>query len=233
MADRATAELEAFLNKTPSAADLPEHLNALKLHVMNEGIPANSDGSSKLRPLIWSILLGVEPMAVDDYLALLEKGASPGYQKIRNDTFRTLANDTLFKARVNEPSLIRLLNSYSWHATDNATRQETRDYRDVAYVQGMNILAAPFLYSAQSEVQAFAMYRCWVDSCLPTYTRPDLAGVHMGVKLLDRCLEQLDSKLYRHLRLKGLSAEVYAFPCEHNTPYHSSTATDQTTKQPS
>lgn len=213
---RATAELEAFLAKQPGRADLAEHLNALKLHVMNEGVPANADGSSKLRPLIWCILLGIEPIAVDDYLALLERGASPAYQKIRNDTFRTLANDTLFKSRVSEPALIRLLNSYSWHATDLCKAGDARDaIRDVAYVQGMNILAAPFLYVAASEVQAFAMYKCWVDACMPTYTRPDLAGVHMGVKLLDRCLEQLDAKLYRHLRLKGLTAEVYAFPCKH------------------
>ncbi|BFZ53686.1 CDC16 protein [Savitreella phatthalungensis] len=207
-AGRAAAELAAFLDKRPAPGELEEHLSALKLHLMNEGMPAQPDGSSEVRALVWSLLLGVSPIAVEEYLDMLQRSASPAYQKIRNDTFRTLANDPLFKARVSEASLIRVLNSYAWRLHDKRDQNPGH----VGYVQGMNILAAPFLYCCTSEVQAYALYSDFVERHVPTYVRPDLAGVHLGVKLVDRCLEQLDAKLYRHLRSRRLTAEVWAFP---------------------
>lgn len=33
-------------------------------------------------------------------------------------------------------------------------------------------------------------------------------------QLLDRCFEAVDPELSEHLKRKGLSAELYAFPCE-------------------
>ena len=185
--------LERFLQTKPS--DLTSSIRDLRLHILNEGI---SDG--ELRSRVWSILLGVRPLDTDAYLQLVERGASPAYQKIRHDTFRTLASDPLFKNKVSELSLIRVLNAYAWDVNEN-------------YVQGMNILAAPFLYVCRSEVQAFALYSEWITHHVPSYVQPNLGGVHAGVKLIDCILKKLDTKLYLYLKTKGLSAELYAFPC--------------------
>jgi hypothetical protein len=57
-------------------------------------------------------------LETDAYLALIHRGASPAYSKIRNDTFRTLATDPLFRRRVSEASLIRLLNAVAWKLHD-------------------------------------------------------------------------------------------------------------------
>ncbi|ORY81962.1 TBC-domain-containing protein [Protomyces lactucae-debilis] len=205
------SELEHFLSQRPSPQDLPDLVRSLKLHILNEGIPTSQD---HLRPLLWSILLQAEPASTDKYLELVERGASPAYQKIRNDTFRTLATDLGFKNRVSELALIRLLNAHAWHALDReAEKGMEANGSGVPYVQGMNILAAPFLYACHSEVQAFELYETWLQRECPLYVQsPTLVGVHMGCTLLDRCLAQLDGKLAAHLKSKGLTAEVYAFP---------------------
>lgn len=66
-------------------------------------------------------------MATDDYLSLIHRGASPAYSKIRNDTFRTLTTDPLFRRRVSEASLIRLLNAIAWKLYD--AKEEERQTR--------------------------------------------------------------------------------------------------------
>lgn len=209
-------ELEAFLKTRPE--NLEESIRDLKLHILNNGIPSSPDGTSSVRCTVWSILLDVAPMKTDEYLELVYRGASAAYQKIRHDTFRTLASDPLFKNKVSEASLIRVLNSYAWQYLDHQVALETIDHglevETIPYVQGMNVLAAPFLYACNSEVQAFAMYSTWIGREIPLYVRPSLEGVHKGVRLVDRCLKRLDLKLYNFLLLKGLSAELYAFPCE-------------------
>jgi cell cycle arrest protein BUB2 len=66
------------------------------------------------RPLIWKLLLDVRSLEASTYLSLLAKGPSPMHDKIRNDAFRTLATDQNFKARVNETTLIRVLDAFVW-----------------------------------------------------------------------------------------------------------------------
>lgn len=67
-------------------------------------------------------------MPTDEYLGLIHRGASPAYSKIRNDTFRTLTTDPLFRRRVSEASLIRLLNAIAWrlHDAKEEERQSSR-----------------------------------------------------------------------------------------------------------
>lgn len=184
-------------------------------------------------------------MPTDDYLALIHRGRSPAYSKIRNDTFRTLATDPLFKRRVTEASLIRLLNAVAWKLHDSRAKPRSRPtssrrrereslvntppripeepeepgsvgtniVRDSAiYVQGMNVLCAPFLYAARSEVEAFALFHYFVTKECPGYIRGAMDGVHKGLRLVDRCLEIVEPKLAAHLSSKGLHAELYAFP---------------------
>lgn len=94
----------------------------------------------------------------------------------------------------------------------------------------MNVLAAPFLYTMPSELEAFYCFSSFIEVMCPSYVQPTLEGVHRGLKvcgstaagylgltfraeLLDRCLKIVDPDLFAHLRSKNLSAEIYAFPC--------------------
>lgn len=80
------------------------------------------------------------------------------------------------------------------------------------YVQGMNVLCAPFLYAARSEVEAFALFHYFITKECPGYIRGAMDGVHKGLRLVDRCLEIVEPKLAKYLFSKGMHAELYAFP---------------------
>lgn len=204
-------------------------------------------------------MLDAPVLRTDDYLGLVHRGASPAYSKIRNDTFRTLTTDPLFRRRVSEASLIRLLNAIAWRLHDArpqhpvpTTRQSLPSLQDTPtkashayqshgsspaaknraraltlttegsesslaseagiYVQGMNVLAAPFLYAARSEGEAFAAFHQLLTKECPGYIRGAMDGVHKGLTLVDKVLGIVDPKLAMYLTSKGLSAELYAFP---------------------
>jgi cell cycle arrest protein BUB2 len=204
---------------------------------------------------VWLILLNAPVLETDSYLALIHRGASPAYSKIRNDTFRTLATDPLFRRRVSEASLIRLLNAVAWKLHDaKEARAErlpntgkitytanengspelqsstpamksreraltlTTEGSDAGasepgtYVQGMNVLAAPFLYAARSEAEAFVAFHRFITNECPGYVRGAMDGVHKGLALVDKVLAIVDPKLSLYLIGKGMNAELYAFP---------------------
>ena len=223
---------------------------------------------------MWLILLDAPVMPTDDYLSLIHRGASPAYSKIRNDTFRTLTTDPLFRRRVSEASLIRLLNAIAWKLQDSkevgrlslpgaalSAQPTVTNMRSYAprhslpgtltgqsqpspsaitstslsprrraqtlttgfagvtatpeagiYVQGMNVLAAPFLYAARSEAEAFMAFHSLLTQGCPGYIRGAMDGVHRGLALVDKVLAIVDPKLSLYLTAKGLSAEIYAFP---------------------
>lgn len=213
---------------------------------------------SELRIYIWLILLNSPPLRTETYLDLVRQGASPAYAKIRNDTFRTLTTDPLFRRRVTENSLTRVLNAIAWKLHDaNEARVNgwmspptlevpksldgsgdmfhspasvsTRGPRGsvtgtegseaggdasghVGYVQGMNVMAAPFLYAAKSEAEGFAAFDRFITAECPGYVRGSMEGVHKGLALVDQILAIVDSKLSSHLLSKGMKAEIYAFP---------------------
>lgn len=176
----------------------------------------------------------------------MRQGASPAYTKIRNDTFRTLATDPLFRRRVTENSLTRVLNAVAWKLhdahearvngwqspptlsdfgspdltrssltgttiTEGSQSQHGDHAEQVGYVQGMNVLAAPFLYVARSEAEAFVAFDKFITNECPGYVRGSMEGVHKGLALVDTVLEIVDPKLFAHLASKGLKAEIYAF----------------------
>lgn len=228
-------------------------------------------------------------LETDAYLSLVHRGASPAYSKIRNDTFRTLTTDPLFRRRVSEASLIRLLNAIAWklhdvreekslkhppmpplptsrqslpstqhhhHQPQDSSSSAATSSKGVlsmlnnaaaagstsantspaaknraraltlttegsetsvsaepgTYVQGMNVLAAPFLYAARSEAEAFVAFHHLLTKECPGYIRGAMDGVHKGLALVDKVLAIVDSKLSLYLLSKNLSAEIYAFP---------------------
>jgi hypothetical protein len=91
--------------------------------------------------------------------------------------YSTLATDRGFKERVREDMLIRLLDAFVWKNQDNA--EEGR--MAFGYVQGMNVLAAPFLYIMPSEIEAFYTFSKFIEQCCPLYVQPTLDGVHRGL----------------------------------------------------
>ncbi len=169
-----------------------------------------------------------------------------------------MATDPLFRRRVTENSLSRVLNAVAWKLHDahescvngwqsppsighkpplsfagspeskmespvaaRNTREQDSDAggstaaqpdSTVGYVQGMNVLAAPFLYAARSEVQAFAAFTKFITSSCPGYIRGgSMDGVHKGLVLVDQILSIVDPKLYSYLMSKGMKANIYGF----------------------
>ncbi|KAF9567448.1 hypothetical protein EC968_003248 [Mortierella alpina] len=189
-------------------------LHELRQLILAYGIPEEPStiGSKPRGPSIrsrcWKLLLEVHHISAQEYVSLVKQGKPDEYEKIRNDTFRTLATDRKFLDVVNEDSLIRVLCAFAW-STQATSLQETGV--SFTYVQGMNVLAAPFLYT-MSEMEAFYSYSNFLKFCCPLYVQPTLQGVHCGIKLLERCLCKIDVELYDYLKSKKLPAEVYAVP---------------------
>ncbi|KAI2602011.1 TBC-domain-containing protein [Hypoxylon sp. NC1633] len=250
-----TMSLERLIREGPPDGDVEGALESARLKVLDQGIKSDGDGMSRTRIYVWLIFLYAPILKSDEYLGLIHRGASPAYSKIRNDTFRTLTTDPLFRRRVSEASLIRLLNAIAWKLHDakeerrptssrlslaptdsghsdisqtessspaarNRARALTLTTEDSGatasepgtYVQGMNVLAAPFLYAARSEVEAFSLFYTLLTKECPGYIRGAMDGVHRGLALVDKVLAIVDFKLSTHLTSKGLSAEIYAFP---------------------
>jgi len=67
---------------------------------------------------VWLILLNTAPLRTDIYLDLVRQGASPAHTKITNDAFRTFQGDALFRRRVTQNSITRVLNAVAWRLND-------------------------------------------------------------------------------------------------------------------
>jgi cell cycle arrest protein BUB2 len=81
---------------------------------------------------------------------------------VKEDTNRTFRTDSLFQGRVQEEMLIRLLEAFAWKSQCSGERSFT-------YVQGMNALAAPFLYVMPSQLEAFACFAALVERGIPQF----------------------------------------------------------------
>ncbi|KAI7893508.1 putative mitotic exit network regulator [Mucor mucedo] len=183
----------------------------LRQNLMTNPCPA------ELRGLVWKILLGVYQTSWEDYAGLLKDGPTTLAGNIKNDTFRTFSTDTKFTGNVTEDMLIRMLNAFVRVNDENNSRativrNQLNFHRieSLTYVQGMNVLAGPFLL-ALSEVEAFYSFSTFIFKWCPLYVQPTMRGVHCGLRLLDICLRALDPTLYGYLRGKNMSANTYAF----------------------
>lgn len=187
---------------------LENSLSKLRYMILIEGlsIPEGYE-QCPYRSYVWSILCKVPVYPSHKYaklLASVEKKLSPElYQKIKNDTFRTLMNDRVFHSRVPEDTLMRILSVIATSAPGN----------NIGYVQGMNVLLAPIAFTFyKSEPQAFAMLHNLITQQIPLYITPNLDGVHTGLSLVDIVLKIIDPVLSEFLDSKFLKAEIYAFP---------------------
>ncbi|KAH8732990.1 cell division control protein 16 [Phaeosphaeriaceae sp. PMI808] len=110
--------LDMLLLKGASSGNPEEGLQEIRYAILTKGIPANSEGMSELRIYIWLILLNAPPLTTKTYLDLVRQGASPAHAKIQNDTFRTFQGDPLFRRRVTQNSIARVLNAVAWRLND-------------------------------------------------------------------------------------------------------------------
>ena len=98
--------------------------------------------------------------------------------------------------------LVRLLDAFVWrsegvllsprerYGSNAMTEEGSVDMFDsqtpvlnFTYVQGMNVLAAPFLYTMPSELEAFFCFAKFIEESCPLYVQPTLEGVHRGLKV--------------------------------------------------
>lgn len=200
----------------PPGTTAASALSLLRHSILTSGVNATKEGMSDYRIYLWLTLLNIGPLSTDTYLNLIHRGRSPAYEKISNDVFRTLATDTLFKRRVTDASLTRLLNATAWRIHDEQNSDPPSEfaqrYPQSPYLQGLNVLSAPLLYASRSEAQAYALMTCLLTEHIPTYLSPTMSGVHRGLDLIDRILAEINPNLSSYLLSKSLPAKIYAFP---------------------
>ncbi|SCU83090.1 LAME_0C03928g1_1 [Lachancea meyersii CBS 8951] len=204
------SSIEKFVNQQPLIVH--SSLAQLRYLVLSEGLPAPKDRSAvRLRCNVWSVLTRCSmDGATSDYILLVRRGPPPPpiFSKIKNDTFRTLNTDPQFVASVSEDAITRCLSCFAWSVIDSAS-----DNTELStYVQGMNVLLAPILYSSPSEPMAYKLFESLCQDHIRTYLNQSLTGVHNGAKLLDICLKIIDPKLSKFLTDNLLTAEIYGIP---------------------
>lgn len=209
--------MTSILNKTNlSLQEADESNRELCNRILDGQILSNEKqdlSSSSERGIVWKALLKVKVVSSKKYITLVQKGASDGYGKIKNDTHRTLKTDEHFKLIVDEHQLLRLLNAFVWDMKDQNLGFTSESSKCLFfYVQGMNALAAPFLY-VMNEVDAFYSFSQLIQYHCPTYVQKNTEGVRCGAILLDQVLELIDKELFGYLKSKNLTSEIYAFPC--------------------
>lgn len=197
--------IEQFIGSSQFFLD--NGLSQLRYLVLIEGlsIPQGYE-SCPYRSYVWSILSRVPNLPSTQYADLVHQAPQhldPDiYNKIKNDTFRTLKHDVQFHSKVSEQLLVRILSCI-------ALTSENK----VGYVQGLNVLLAPIAYSCyKSEPQAYSILHNLVTVHIPLYITPNLDGVHTGLSLVDVVLKIIDPILSEYLDSKFLRAKIYAFP---------------------
>jgi cell cycle arrest protein BUB2 len=217
------SSLELTLRDGPPLGTSPsDSLSLLRHSIVTTGVSATKEGMSDYRVYLWLALLNIAPLPTDTYLSLIHRGRSPSYEKIANDVFRTLATDTLFKRRVTDASLTRVLNATAWRIHDDQqsqqsppseTQSQTQPQLQNTYLQGINVLCAPLLYCSRSETQAYALLTSLLTAHIPSYISPTMSGVHAGLDLIDRILALREPHLASFLLdTHKLPAKIYAFP---------------------
>lgn len=179
-------------------------------------------------------------MTTDGYLEILKLGASPSHKKIRDDTFRTFPQDPLFRSRVTEYALTRMLNCMAWKLIEaheskskgwkspasaeltgsagspsnsalSAASPAGPEAANIGYKQGMNVVAGVCHYACKGEIEAYAIFERLICKEVPGYFRGTLDGVHKGCELVGEILAVCDPKLAAYFAEKNWAPGVYAF----------------------
>lgn len=218
--------LEKFLESSQPL--ITTSLSQLRHTILCEGLPE----PCPYRSYIWSILLRAAPVESEWYSGVVARGevsaknagTGPKFahvsDKIKNDVFRTFQNNKTFWSKISESEFIRILNAFAWCVIENKEMNsvgtgrsgDARTGNISPYVQGMNVLAGPFLYVCRSEPQAFALFYKLIMTQLPRYVSPTLHGTTDGVRLVELILQTVDAKLFDSLSKSISDAKLYALP---------------------
>ncbi|PVU94784.1 hypothetical protein BB561_002248 [Smittium simulii] len=167
---------------------------------LNSGLPLTEDETEnkKLRAIFWMVLLDIRSSDPTNYLEVLKKCPSSSSNKINDDSFRTFSTDPKFRNAVSEKVLKRILNAVICCG-------EAESCYPSRYVQGMNVLLAPFSY-VLNEPAAYYAFKQFLRNKCPLYAKPNLPG------LVDECLAIIDPQLFLHLYSHNIHGLIYAFP---------------------
>mmetsp|Transcript_8696 Transcript_8696/g.14752 ORF Transcript_8696/g.14752 Transcript_8696/m.14752 type:complete len:631 (+) Transcript_8696:138-2030(+) len=203
------------LRRLVATAGLPSCDYYCQLPSSTTGIVPSDGGVPSLRSCVWKALLGALVADAAGYMSLLELGPGDADHKIRDDTFRTYKNNATFWGVVSESQLTRVLTATARvlvPQSNSGSGNDTLKYSNVGYVQGMNVLLAPFLYVMPSELDAFACFTALLAKHCPRYVLANLEGVHAGCSLAEACLAALDPGLHVHLSQRvQLQMEIFMF----------------------
>lgn len=202
---------------------LASSLSQLRHTILCEGLP----DPCPYRAYIWCILLRASPIESEWYSGVVARGEvgvenvgsdskfARVSEKIGNDVFRTFQNNKKFWAKTSEAEFIRVLNAFAWCVIENEEINEITNVHNNSispYVQGMNVLAGPFLYVCRSEPQSFTLLYNLLMVQMPRYVTPTLSGAMDGVRLVELVLHSVDQKLSNSLKKNMSSAKIYALP---------------------
>ena len=175
-----------------------------------------------LRGRVWKLLLGVRRVDAREYMGILGRCPAGGgmEEKIEKDIERTLKNNRQYHSRVSDDKLRRVLNAYVTSVGQSGGGKGASDTNgathsggnvvgggggsadvvvaDGLYVQGMNVLAAPFLY-VMNELDAFFSLRRLLTHHCPRYVTMSLTGAQEATRLLQQVLRHNDPELSAHL----------------------------------
>jgi cell cycle arrest protein BUB2 len=140
---------------------------------------------NSLRTSIWKLLLGVSfEFKPEEYRQRVKEGPTVLDGKIRDDSFRTFKNSEEFWSKVENDDLIRVLNAIA---------------HEHGYVQGMNVLLAPFIYTMH-EIDSYYCFKALITNHCKQYISKNLDGVTAACHLFRQSLQALDPQLFTHIR---------------------------------
>jgi cell cycle arrest protein BUB2 len=156
--------------KNHSDVEVRSTLKKLRFLVYKHGIPSVQTRHGTLRSCIWKLFLNVYKIDSIEYISLLSKGPTTYSDKISNDVFRTLATDKDFKSQVTNEMLTRVLTAFVSKTSCHKSRLVNLSF---SYVQGMNVLLAPFLY-VMPELDAYYAFSNFILQSCPLYVQVNL-----------------------------------------------------------
>ncbi|RKP21611.1 RabGAP/TBC, partial [Rozella allomycis CSF55] len=180
LAREVIAKYKRLLCKT-SGKDEDTIMEILKL-LFTYGIPSSyqSDKNS-LRSAVWrQILTRNIKISADYYITLCESNIPELYHKIDNDACRTMP-ETLRRCGRSTEMVARVLNAFTIHAK-NTLEKYTDLQLKFGYIQGMNVILAPFL-CIMPELDAFYCFSTFIQHIAPMYFQPHIEGSICGIQI--------------------------------------------------
>lgn len=154
-------------------------------------------GSSKYFAGVWTVYFGPKRMDFDSQDSFHSLRKTKYAEKIENDVFRTLKTSEEFDLQGQISRMTMILNQIAVK---------------YGYVQGMNVMLAPFVHLFEDDLDAYQYFNFFVSKICPSFISSDMIGVYKTCEFVDKCLNLLDPELFVHLRDRNqLCCKIYGF----------------------